>query len=125
MTVEVEYNSSWVDITAYIKFEGADFGRHDVEAPDAGRDMAGLMHRGRVAIKERVDLQTIPIDNTVTALLHSYVEPETVQFRITPYPSTNAAKIMTLYSNEVKTHYLIHRSDGRDIYTMTFPLVEV
>lgn len=125
MTVEVEYNSSWVDITDYIKFEGLDFGRHDVEAPDAGRDMAGLMHRGRVAIKERVDLQTIPIDNTETALLHSYIRPETVRFRITPYPSTNAAMIMVVYSNEVKTHYLIHRSDGRDIYTMTFPLVEM
>lgn len=125
MTVEVEVNSSWVDITKYIKFEGLDFGRHDVEAPDAGRDMAGDMHRGRVAIKERVDLQTVPIDNTGTALLHGYIRPESVRFRITPYPSTNAAMIMNVYSNEVKTHYLIHRADGRDIYTMTFPLVEM
>lgn len=125
MTVEVEVSSSWVDITKYIKFEGLDFGRHDVESPESGRDMRGLMHRGRVAVKERVDLQTVPIDNTVTALLHSYILPETVRFRITPYPSTNAAMIMTMYSNEVKTHYLIHRANGTDIYTMTFPLVEV
>lgn len=125
MKIEVEYNSSWVDITKYIKYEGAEFGRHDVEAPSAGRTIDGKMHRNRVAIKERVDLSTVPIDNTVTALLHSYILPETVRFRITPYPSTNAPKIMTVYSNEVKTHYLIHRADGRDIYTMTFPLVEV
>ena len=125
MTVEIDVNSSWVDITKYIKFEGLDFGRHDVEAPDAGRDLAGLMHRGRVAVKERLDLQTVPIDNATTALLHSYILPESVQVRLTPYPSTNAAKTFTIYSNEVKTHYLIHRADGRDIYTMTFPLVEM
>ena len=125
MTVEVEYNSSWVDITDYIKFEGMDFGRHDVEAPNAGRNMSGTMIRARVAIKQRVDLQTVPLNNVETAALHTYILPPTVRFRISPYPSTNAPMILKLYSNEVKTHYLIHRSDGTDLFTMTFPLVEV
>ena len=125
MRVEVEYNGTWVDITDYIKFEGADFGRHDVEAPDAGRNLSGDMIRARVAIKQRVDLQTVPLDNVQTAALHTYILPPTVRFRISPYPSTNAPMIMTMYSNEVKTHYLMHRSDGTDIYTITFPLVEV
>ena len=55
MTVEI-YNagtSTWVDITPYIAFQGLTFSRNDVDAPDAGRDMSGLMHRGRVGVKEK------------------------------------------------------------------------
>ena len=124
MTIEVESNYTWVDITNYFKFEGVDFGRHDVEAPSAGRDMSGKMHRSRVAVKQRLDLQTVPLTNAQTALLYSYILPENVRFRITPYPSTNSAQIFTVYSNEVSIHYLINREAG-DLYTMSFPLVEV
>ena len=124
MTIEVKNNSTWVDITDYFKLEGVDFGRHDVEAPSAGRDMAGLMHRSRVAVKQRLDLQTVPLTNAQTALLYSYILPETVSFRISPYPSTNSAQTFVVYSNEVKVHYLIKKGTG-DLYTMSFPLVEV
>lgn len=125
MKIEIESGSSWIDVTDYFKLEGVDFGRHDVESPNAGRDLLGQMHRGRVAIKERLDLQTVPLDNTQTAALHGYIHPESFRVRLTPYPSTNAAKTFTVYSNEVKTHYLLKKSATVDLYTMTFPLVEV
>ena len=61
------------DITAYIKFGGLTFSRNDVEAPDAGRDMAGLMHRGRVAIKERMDIETIPLTKAQVATIQALI----------------------------------------------------
>ena len=113
------------DITKYIKYQGITFSRNDVEAPDAGRDMAGLMHRGRVAIKERMDIETVPLTKSEVAALHALLEPETFSVTVNPYPNTNASKTMTMYSNSVKTTYIIHRANGEDLQEMSFPLVEM
>lgn len=113
------------DITKYIKYQGITFSRNDVEAPDAGRDMAGLMHRGRVAIKERIDIETVPLTKSQVASLHALLLPETIEVTVNPYPNTNASKTMTMYSNNIKTTYIIHRSSGEDIQSLSFPLVEV
>ena len=112
------------DITKYIKHQGITFSRNDVEAPDAGRDLSGLMHRGRVASKERIDIETVILDKTEVAALHALLLPETITVTISPYPNTNASKQMTMYSNNIKTKHII--SDvSNDLYTVTFPLVEV
>ena len=108
------------DITKYIKFGGITFSRNDVEAPDAGRDMKGLMHRGRVAIKEKIEISTIPLAKSDIAALQALIEPETFSVTINPYPNTNASKTMTMYSNNVKATYVID-----DIQSLTFPLIEV
>lgn len=112
------------DITKYIKFGGITFSRNDVEAPDAGRDLSGLMHRGRVAIKERMDIETIPMNKTEVAALHLLLQPETFTVTVNPYPNTNASKQMTMYSNSIKTTHIISRTSD-DLYTLSFPLVEV
>ena len=113
------------DITQYIKFGGLTFSRNDVEAPDAGRDMSGLMHRGRVAVKERIDIETVPLTKSEVAALHALLLPETFSVTVSPYPNTTASKTMTMYSNNIKTTYIIHRSSGEDIQSISFPLVEV
>ena len=113
------------DITKYIKYQGITFSRNDVEAPDAGRDMDGLMHRGRVAIKERMDIETVPLTKSEVAALHALLKPETFSVTVNPYPNTNASKTMTMYSNSVKTTHIIHRANGDDIQSISFPLVEV
>lgn len=113
------------DITPWIKFGGITFSRNDVEAPDAGRDMSGLMHRGRVAIKERMDISTIQLTRSQVAQLHALLEPESFSVTVNPYPMTNASKTMTMYSNSVKTTYVIHRDNGEDYQEVSFPLVEM
>ena len=113
------------DITKYIKFGGITFSRNDVEAPDAGRDMAGLMHRGRVAIKERMDISTVLLTRSQAAQLHSLLEPESFSVTVNPYPNTNASKTMTMYSNSIKTTYVIHRDSGEEYQELSFPLVEM
>ena len=112
------------DITKWIKSGGITFSRNDVEAPDAGRDLSGLMHRGRVAIKEKMEISTVPMSKTEVAALQALIEPETFSVTVDPYPATNASKTMTMYSNNVKTTYIIHRTDD-EIQSLTFPLIEV
>ena len=125
MTVEIYNGSSWTDITPYIAWQGLTFSRNDVDAPDAGRDMSGLMHRGRVAIKEKMNINTIQLTKAQVASLMTLLLPETIRVRVTPYPQTNAAKTMYMYTNNVKTTYIIHRTSGEDLQTLSFPLIEL
>lgn len=126
MTVEI-YNastSSWIDITPWIAWQGLTFSRNDVDSPSAGRDMSGTMHRGRVASKEKMKINTVQLTRSQLSSLLSLLYPETIQVRVNPYPMTNASKTMTMYSNNVNTTYIIHRESGEDLQSVSFPLVE-
>lgn len=126
MTVEImNASSQYVDITPYIAWQGLTFSKQDVDGPDAGRTMDGRMHRDRVAIKEKMQIKTVPLSQDKIALLQTLLDPETLTVRVNPYPKTNASKTMTMYTNNVSTQHIIHRSNGDDIQSMSFPLIEV
>ena len=126
MTVEIydRTNLAWVDITPWIAWQGLSFSRNDVDAPNAGRDMSGYMHRGRVAVKEKMNINTVPLTRAQSARLQTLLYPETILVRVTPYPRTNAAQTLNMYSNNVKTSYVIHKESGEDLETLSFPLIE-
>lgn len=126
MTVEIYSNDSysWVDITPYIAWQGITFSRNDVDSPGAGRDMSGLMHRGRVAVKEKINIQTVPLTRQQSADLQTLLYPQTIRVRVNPYPRTNSLFTMNMYSNNVKVTYLLHREDGEDMQSLSFPLIE-
>ena len=124
-SITVSWATHWADITPWIAWQGLTFSRNDVDAPDAGRDMSGYMHRGRVAIKEKMNINTVPLTKSQVSTLQSLLKPATIQVRVTPYPETNATKAMYMYSNNVKTTYIIHRESGEDIQSLSFPLIEL
>lgn len=126
MTIEIyDYtNSSWVDITPFIKYQGVTFSRNDVDSPGAGRDMTGTMHRGRVASKEKMNITTVPLTRAQSAMIQTLLFPETIMVRVNPYPRTNSSQTFYMYSNNVKTQYLQHTEDGDDIQELSFPLIE-
>ncbi len=126
MKVEIfnSVNSQWVDITPWIAWQGLTFSRNDVDAPDAGRDMSGLMHRGRVSVKEKMNIQTVQLTRAQSSFLQTLLYPETIQVRVTPYPRTNGEYTMSMYTNNVKTTYVIHRQNGEDLQSLSFPLIE-
>lgn len=126
MTVEIKNSSNqWVDITPYIAWQGLTFSRNDVDAPDAGRDMSGLMHRGRVAVKEKMNITTVTMTKAQSAALQTLLYPETIQVRVTPYPRTNAAYTMSMYTNNVKTTYVVHTNGNDELQSLSFPLIEL
>ena len=126
MTVEIydQTNYEWVDITPWIAWQGLTFSRNDIDSWNAGRSMDGLMHRGRIAIKEKMNVQTIQLTRAQSARIQTLLLPETIQVRVTPYPRTNGAYTMNMYSNNVKTTYVIHRENGEDLQSLSFPLIE-
>ena len=126
MKVEIKNSSDqWVDITPYIAWQGLTFSRNDIDSPNAGRDMTGLMHRGRVAVKEKMNIQTVQLTKAQVSTLQTLIYPSSFSVRVTPYPKTNAAHTMTMYTNNVKTTYIIHRSSGEDLQSLSFPLIEL
>lgn len=125
MTVEIYGNGQWNDITPYIAWQGLTFSLNSIDAPDAGRDMSGLMHRGMVAIKEKMNINTVQLTKAQVAWMYSLLTPSSFQVRVTPYPRTNATQIMLMYSNNVKTTYVIHRANGEDLQSLSFPLIEL
>ena len=126
MTVEIydSANAVWVDITPWIAWQGLTFSRNDVDAPDVGRTMDGTMHRGRVASKEKMEVKTVQLTRAQSSRLQTLLFPESIQVRVTPYPRTNSAHVMKMYSNNVKTTYVIRRENGEDLQSLSFPLIE-
>lgn len=125
MKVEIYGNNQWNDITPYIAWQGLTFSLNSIDAPDAGRDMSGLMHRGMVAIKEKMNVNTIQLTKAQVAWMYSLLTPASFQVRVTPYPRTNGVHIMNMYSNNVKATYVIHRENGEDLQSLSFPLIEL
>lgn len=126
MTLEI-YNqstNSWVNITPWIAYSGLTFSRNDVDSSDAGRDMSGLMHRGRVSDKEKMNVTTINLTNSQVSEIHNLLYPESFYVRVTPYPKTNSAAVFYVYSNNVKTSYVRKKANGEDLFKVTFPLIE-
>lgn len=129
MTVEIFNGSSWFDITPWIAWQGLTFSRNDVDAPQAGRDMSGYMHRGRVAQKEKMQITTVPLTRAQMTQLHQLIDPETFYVRVNPYPKTNAPHTMSMYSNNLQTSYIIFKKRwngviDEDLQTAKFPLIE-
>lgn len=126
MTVELSTNgASWKDITPLIAWQGLTFSLNSVDSPDAGRDMSGYMHRGMVAIKEKMNIQTVQLTRAQVAEMFVYFVLDSFYVRVTPYPNTNAAKVLHVYTNNVKTTYIIHRESGEDLQSLSFPLIEL
>lgn len=86
--------------------------------------MAGYMHRGRVASKEKMNISSVPLTKAQSARIQTLLFPETILVRVNPYPRTNSSQTFYMYSNNVKTQYLQHTEDGDDIQEISFPLIE-
>lgn len=125
MKVEIKNTSNtWVDITPYIAYQGLTFSVNSIDSPDSGRDMSGLMHRGMIAIKEKMNIQTIQLTKSQASTLITLLLPQSFEVRVTPYPQTNAAKTMTMYSNNIKTTYTIKCAND-ELMSLSFPLIEL
>ena len=56
-----------VSLLNYLAEDGIKWTRFDVEAPDTGRTLDGVMHRGRVASKVRLDITCRPLKSAATS----------------------------------------------------------
>lgn len=113
-----------VDITDYIAYQGLKWQRSDIDAPNSGRTLDALMHRGRVATKIRLDVTCRPLTRAEASRVLTAIMPEYVTVTYTdPQKGTNVSK--TMYSNNNPASFCIRHDDGTEWWAgIEFPLIE-
>lgn len=118
MTVEI----NGVDITSYIAIGGFKWSRNDVDGPNAGRTLAGLMDRDRIATKIRLDITCRPLRIRELNTVLNLIMPEYVQ--VTYDDPLYGRRTATMYSNNNPASYSMTKYGVEWWDGVTFPLVE-
>ena len=112
-----------VNLLNYIAEDGIKWTRFDVEAPDTGRTLDGVMHRGRVASKVRLDITCRPLKTSEAMAVLRAIIPEYVTVRYIDPQDGSVTK--TMYSNNIPTIFATVNPAGTAIWKgLTFPLIE-
>ena len=112
-----------VNLLPYIIEDGLRWTRFDVEAPDTGRTLDGVMHRGRVAVKVRLDVTCRPLTASEAATVLNAIAPEFVTVRYEDPMFGSVSK--TMYSNNIPALCATVYPDGTARWEgLQFPLIE-
>lgn len=115
-----------VDILHYIKEDGMNWQRNDIDSSKSGRStMDGVMHRARVSQKFRVDIECIDLYRAEELILMNLINPVWVQVE-TNLHQLYEHQVATYYSNNVPaTIKHIDPDTGDSLWTgIRFPLIE-
>lgn len=111
------------DILKYVASDGLKYTRSDLDGPNAGRTLDGLMHRDRIASKIRWDVTCHPLTEQELSEILTLIEPEFVTVEYTDL-QTRRVVSKTMYSNNVPTTLAFAYKDGAWWTDLTFPLIE-
>ena len=112
-----------VDMTPYIAFGGVKWQRNDIDSVNTGRTMDGLMHRGRIGTKIRLDITCRPMTATELSTVLNAIYPEYV---IVYYDDPMLGYVQKrMYSNNNPASFMMVQPNGDEMWTgVTFPLIE-
>lgn len=118
-------DNDYVELTSYIALGGVKWSRNDIDASTAGRDTQdGLMHRARVAIKARLDINCVPLKAEQMAYVLQAIRPQWLSVKFFD-PQEGNYRVATMYSNNVNATFLKYNTDGTSYWEgLTFPLIE-
>jgi len=112
-----------IDMTPYVAYGGFKWQRYDVESPNSGRSLDGLMHRGRVSTKIKLEITCRPLKSDELSIVLNAILPEFVS--VTYSDPMYGTITKTMYSNNNPASYLIKKPSGIEYWgSITFPLVE-
>ena len=112
-----------VSLLNYLAEDGIKWTRFDVEAPDTGRTLDGVMHRGRVATKVRLDVTCRPLTSAEASIVLRAILPEYVTVRYIDPQDGSVTR--TMYSNNIPTICATVNPDGTALWKdLSFPLIE-
>lgn len=110
-------------MTPYIAYGGLKWTRSDIDAPNTGRAMNGLMYRGRVATKIRLDVTCRLLKTDELRIVLNTILPEYVTVSYDDPMLGYVTK--TMYSNNNPAVFQIAKRDGTEWWSgVTFPLIE-
>lgn len=124
MTFTIGTGLDAVDMIPYVAHDdGFKWQRNDIDSPDTGRTLDGLMHRGRVATKIRLDIKCRPLTAAELSVVLNAIYPEYVTVTYSDPMLGSVTK--TMYSNNNPAVHALKKPDGTEWWDgITFPLVE-
>lgn len=112
-----------VDILPYVEHQGIKWQRNDLDSEGSGRTMDGMMQRGRVATKIRMDITCRPLKSEEASIVLKAIFPEFVSVEYTD-PMDGLVTRQMYANNNPATHMMI-QPDGTEWWNgITFPLIE-
>lgn len=112
-----------VDMLPYVAHQGIKWQRNDLDSSTAGRTLDGVLHRGRVATKIRLDVTCRPLKSAEASVVLNAIYPEFVQVEYTDPMYGVVTK--TMYANNNPATHMLMQEDGTEWWNgITFPLVE-
>lgn len=111
------------DILPYLAHQGLLWNRNDLDSSNAGRTLDGVMHRGRVATKIRLDVTCRPLRSEEAKIVLNAVLPEFVTVEYLDPMEGLVTKLM--YSNNIPATHMLIQDDGTEWWQgIAFPLIE-
>lgn len=124
MTFTIGTGGSAVNMVPYVAHDdGFKWTRYDIDSPNTGRTLDGLMHRGRVATKIRLDIKCRPLTASELSTVLNAILPEYVTVTYSDPMLGTVTK--TMYSNNNPAAFAMKTRDNVEWWDgITFPLVE-
>lgn len=118
-------SNAWKDIVPYIANGGLKWQRNDIDAAGSGRDTYdGLLHRDRVAQKDRFDCTLRPLTYDELHMILGWVQPQSFLVRVTDLIS-GTVETKTMYSNNIPATFILQRGDTQYWSGVQIPLIEM
>lgn len=124
MLISTRIKIDSTDITELIAYQGVQWKRNDIDGPNAGRTLSGLMIRDRVATKIRLDITCRILNREEVRTLLNLLMPEFVS--VTYDDPMDGVVTRTMYANNNEAKFLRSLDNDSDELwdNVTFPLVE-
>jgi len=124
MLISTGISIDGTDITNLIAYQGVQWKRNDIDGPNAGRTLSGIMIRDRVATKIRLDITCRQLTLPEVRMLLNLLMPEFVT--VTYDDPMDGYVTRTMYANNNTAQFLFAReNDTKEWWDgVSFPLVE-
>jgi len=124
MNIAIQTSGVWMDITPQIALGGVTWKRNDIDGPNAGRTITGVMERDRVATKIRLDVTCILLDEDTLKNILQLIYPEYIYVRYDD--PQRGQRTVWMYSNNNPATISHYDTQGNLVWKeVTFPLIEV
>lgn len=115
-----------LDVTSFIASGGYKWTLNDLDNKYAGRTLDGVMHRGRVGQKVKLEITCKKLKTHEMKLLLNAIDPEFVEATYMD-PKCGGMRTATFYSNNKPATCIVQLEpgEGNEIWdSVTFPLIE-
>lgn len=122
MTLFTTVVGDGIDIAPYI--EEVKWSENDLDSPNSGRTLDGLMHRGKVTSKRRADIKLLPIKASQVNPILSILRNEYFYCETDLAPADNVLT-MQMYNSSRSGGVLIVNTDGVIVHKdVSFNIIE-